>query len=119
MNLCVIPARGGSKRIPRKNIRQFAGRPMLAYAIDAAHLCGLFSAILVSSEDPEILQLAEHLNATPLTRPVELADDHTPTVPVISHAIAAYRNLGHDPKAVCCIYPGVPFLQPSDLIASF
>lgn len=116
MKLCVIPARGGSKRIPRKNIRPFAGKPMLAYAINAAHASGLFDTVLVSSEDQEILLLAERFGAVPLIRPQELADDYAGTVPVIAHAIEACRGGGGAPELACCIYPAVPLLKTGDLV---
>lgn len=115
MRVAVIPARGGSKRIPRKNIKPFAGKPMLNYALSAALNSGLFSIVVVSSEDPEILGLAEEFGAFPLQRPMELADDWTPTVPVIAHAITALERRDDPFEAVCCIYPAVPFLQQQDL----
>jgi len=89
MNLCVIPARGGSKRIPRKNIRDFCGKPMIAYAIQVAIDSGLFSVIIVSTDDEEIASISRKYGAqTPFLRPANLSDDHTPTVPVIAHAIS-------------------------------
>lgn len=114
--LAVIPARGGSKRIPRKNIKLFSGRPMLDYAVSAAISSGLFEHVTVSSDDDEILAVAATLGAEPLRRPAELSDDHTPTVPVIAHAISAAESLW-DRRAdtVCCIYPAVPFLRRQDL----
>lgn len=119
MNVAIIPARGGSKRIPRKNIRAFAGRPMIAYAIDAALQSGLFAHVVVSTDDAEIAEIARSLGAeTPFTRPNNLADDHTPTVPVIAHAIDACEALGQAVGAACCIYPCVPFLQTGDLRAA-
>ncbi len=114
--LAIIPARGGSKRIPRKNIKLFHGRAMIGYAISAAQLSGIFDRIVVSSDDDEILAVAVEHGAQPLTRPAELADDHTATVPVIAHAIdAAERALNFTARSVCCIYPAVPFLRPQDL----
>jgi pseudaminic acid cytidylyltransferase len=119
MNIAVIPARGGSKRIPRKNIKPFAGKPMIAYAIEAAHASDLFTHIVVSTDDPEIEAVARDLGAeTPFSRPAELADDHTPTVPVIAHAAAACEALGWTAEFVCCIYPGVPFIQQVDVKAA-
>lgn len=119
MNIAVIPARGGSKRIPRKNIKIFAGKPMIAYAIEAATQCGLFSHVVVSTDDEEIAATARQYGAgTPFFRPLNLADDHTPTVPVIVHAITACENLGWQFDHVCCIYPGVPFIQPEDVKAA-
>ncbi len=116
MRIAIIPARGGSKRIPRKNIKPFAGKPMIAHAIDAALRSGLFTQVLVSTDDDEIAAIArEHGAQTPFVRPPELADDHTPTVPVIAHAITACEALGWEAELACCIYPGVPFLQTDDL----
>ena len=92
MKIAVIPARGGSKRIPRKNIREFAGRPMIAYAIDAAHASGLFDHVLVSTDDAEIAQIAQRHGAeVPFKRPPELADDHTPTVHVLTRPASSGR----------------------------
>jgi pseudaminic acid cytidylyltransferase len=119
MRLAVIPARGGSKRIPRKNIKPFVGKPMIAYAIDAALASGMFDHVVVSTDDTEIAAVAhDHGAQTPFVRPPELADDHTPTVPVIAHAIGAVRALGWHAEQVCCIYPGVPLLAPGDLVAA-
>jgi N-acylneuraminate cytidylyltransferase len=120
MNIAIIPARGGSKRIPRKNIKPFAGKPMIAYAIDAAKASGLFEHIVVTTDDEEIAQLARDQGAeTPFMRPILLADDHTPTVPVVVHAIDACQSLGWQIDFACCIYPSVPFIQVDDLKAAF
>jgi len=116
MRLCVIPARGGSKRIPRKNIRPFAGRPMIGYAIAAAKATGLFDRIIVSTDDSEIAEIAVHQGAeVPFDRPPELADDHTPTVPVIAHAIQACAELGWHAHQICCLYPCVPLIDEADI----
>ncbi|MDO9236623.1 MAG: pseudaminic acid cytidylyltransferase [Aquabacterium sp.] len=113
--LAVIPARGGSKRIPRKNARAFAGRPMVTYAISAAQDSGVFTRIVVSTDDDEIADIARHAGAdVPFMRPANLADDHAGTVPVIAHAIDALA--WPDGQAVCCIYPGVPLLAPADIV---
>jgi pseudaminic acid cytidylyltransferase len=115
--IAVIPARGGSKRIPRKNILPFAGRPMLYYAIDTARSSGLFDHIIVSTDDEEVAKIARRLGAElPFMRPHELADDTTPTVPVIAHAISACRALGWRVEIACCIYPAVPLLQAAHLV---
>lgn len=115
--IAVIPARGGSKRIPRKNIKPFAGKPMIAYAIEAARKSGVFDHIVVTTDDPGIAAIAAAVGAeAPFVRPPELADDHTPTVPVIAHAIRACRELGWRVDQVCCIYPGVPFIESGDLV---
>jgi pseudaminic acid cytidylyltransferase len=116
MNMAVIPARGGSKRIPRKNIKLFAGKPMIAYAIEVAKQSGLFAHVVVSTDDEEIAATARTFGAeTPFLRPLQLADDHTPTVPVIAHAVTACENLGWQFDYVCCIYPCVPFIRQDDL----
>lgn len=116
MSIAIIPARGGSKRIPRKNIRLFAGKPMIAHAIVAAKASGLFEHIVVSTDDDEIAATARGWGAeTPFVRPADLANDHTATVPVIAHGIQACMALGWTFEHVCCIYPGVPFIQIEDL----
>ncbi len=117
MKLAVIPARGGSKRIPRKNIRPFHGKPMIAYAIQAALVSKAFDRVIVSTDDTEIAEVAKaHGAELPFIRPPELADDHTPTVPVIAHAIQQCHQLGWDVEEACCIYPGVPFISANDLL---
>lgn len=119
MNIAIIPARGGSKRIPRKNILEFAGRPMISYAISAAKSSGLFNHVVVSTDDREIANAALRYGAeVPFMRPADLADDHTPTVPVIAHAVRASESLGWSVEKVCCIYPAVPFLQTDDMKAA-
>jgi len=119
MNIAVIPARGGSKRIPRKNIRVFDGRPMIAYAIAAARESGLFEHVIVSTDDDEIAAVAcQHGATVPFRRPAELADDQTTTVPVIAHAANWFVQQGQAPDAVCCIYPCVPLLRAEDLRAA-
>ena len=119
MRLAVIPARGGSKRIPRKNVALFAGRPMIAYAIAVAQESGLFDHVLVSTDDDEIAEVARGLGAqVPFVRPAELANDHAVTAAVVVHAVQRCQDLGllAGPDAeVCCIYPGVPLLAAQDL----
>ena len=116
MKIAVIPARGGSKRIPRKNIKLFDGNPMISYAINAAINSNLFEHVVVSTDDDEIAQIARECGAeTPFIRPSELANDTTPTVPVVAHAIGACIEIGWSPEYVCCIYPGVPLVQVADL----
>lgn len=111
--VAVIPARGGSKRIPRKNIRPFFGRPMIAWPIAAALASGVFDRVVVSTDDEEIAETARACGAeTPFRRPAELADDLTPTQPVMAHAIAA---LGEEVAIACCIYPTAPLLEPQVL----
>ena len=120
MNIAVIPARGGSKRIPRKNIKVFGGKPMIAYAITAAKNSGLFDHVLVSTDDAEIATIANEWGAeTPFVRSAELANDFTATVPVVAHAIQACEALGWSFDNVCCIYPGVPLIEVEDLQGAF
>lgn len=116
MRLAVIPARGGSKRIPRKNIRPFAGKPMILYAIEAARAAAVFDHIVVTTDDAEIAAIAAAAGAEiPFMRPAELAGDHTPTVPVIAHAARACLEAGWPVEQVCCIYPGVPLMDAADI----
>jgi pseudaminic acid cytidylyltransferase len=116
MNIAVIPARGGSKRLPRKNIREFNGVSMLSRAIATAKDTKLFERIFVSTEDSQIARCArEHGAEVPFTRPAQLATDEAGTVQVIAHATRAMYELGCYPRYVCCIYPCTPFLRPEDL----
>lgn len=116
MKLAVIPARGGSKRIPRKNIKAFAGRPMIAWTIAALKDSGCFDRILVSTDDDEIAAVARGEGAeVPFLRPAHLADDHAATAPVIAHAIDAVAAAGTAPEFVCCAYATAPFLDPADI----
>ncbi|MHA6327194.1 pseudaminic acid cytidylyltransferase [Roseivivax sp. CAU 1753] len=119
MRLAVIPARGGSKRIPRKNIRPFFGKPMISWSIEAARNSGCFDRIIVSTDDKEIADTArEHGAEVPFIRPAELANDHATTVPVIRHTIDWCRERGPEAKFVCCLYATAPFVQADDLRAS-
>lgn len=116
MRVAIIPARGGSKRIPRKNIRPFCGRPMIARSIDAALNSGCFDRILVSTDDAEIAEVARACGAeTPFVRPAELSEDYTGTIPVIAHAIEWLRRQGEQPTEVCCLYATAPFVRADDL----
>jgi N-acylneuraminate cytidylyltransferase len=118
MKLAVIPARGGSKRIPRKNIRSFGGKPMIAWSIEAARHSGCFDSIVVSTDDEEVAAVARaHGAAVPFMRPADLADDFTPTIPVIRHAVEWHRAHGRAPESVCCLYATAPFVQPSSIRA--
>ncbi|MEK8047672.1 pseudaminic acid cytidylyltransferase [Ideonella margarita] len=114
--MAIIPARGGSKRIPRKNVRMFAGRPMLAHAIALARDSGLFERVVVSTDDEEIAAVARAWGAeVPFVRPAALADDLAPTVPVVAHAVQALLDAGSTVRQVCCLYPAVPLLSVSAL----
>lgn len=125
MKVCIIPARGGSKRIPRKNIRSFAGRPILHYALDAAVEASIFDKIVVSTDDEEIARCAAISSKIDvLTRPSKLADDHATTTQVIAHAIYALglARAVYTPGStvssshqVCCLYPCTPMVEPQDL----
>lgn len=112
MKLCVIPARGGSKRIPGKNIRSFAGKPIIAYSIEAALESGCFDHVIVSTDDDNIAEVARYYGAeVPFKRPAELADDYTGTLPVIKDAINWFEQQGENPKEVFCLYATAPFVQ--------
>ena len=116
MKLAVIPARGGSKRIPRKNIKMFCGKPMIAWSIEAALQSGCFDKVIVSTDDEEIAEVARQYGASvPFMRPAELSDDYTGTIPVIRQAIEWCNANGFDPQQVCCLYATAPFISPEDL----
>lgn len=116
MKLAVIPARGGSKRIQRKNIKLFGGLPMIAWSIRAAIDSQCFDRIIVSTEDDEIAAVAKQYGAeVPFVRPAYLSDDHTGTIPVIAHAIGWQNQHGQAASEVCCLYATAPFVQAADL----
>ena len=116
MKICLIPARGGSKRIPRKNIRSFCGKPMIAWSIAAAHASGCFDQILVSTDDEEIADVARvHGALVPFLRPAHLADDHADTKDVMAHVLGWIENQGVQCDALCCLYATAPFVQAEDL----
>lgn len=114
--LCLIPARGGSKRLPRKNIRSFLGKPIIAYAIRAALDSGLFDEVMVSTDDEEIAAKAKEYGArVPFYRSPENADDHATTLDVVREVLGRYPT---DFDRVCCLYATAPFIQPSHLRAA-
>lgn len=116
MRLCVIPARSGSKRIPRKNIKEFCGKPMIAWSIEAAISSDCFDRIVVSTDDDEIADVAKTYGAdVPFMRPAVLADDYAGTTPVIAHAIQWHIDHDEKPDHVCCVYATAPFIQPEDI----
>jgi N-acylneuraminate cytidylyltransferase len=120
MKIAVIPARGGSKRIPRKNIRPFAGKPIIAWSIGAALESGLFDRVIVSTDDEEIAEVSRQYGAeTPFLRPRELADDHTGTNAVVKHALGWLMDAGTPVDYACCIYATAPFVQPRYLREGF
>lgn len=116
MNIAIIPARGGSQRIPRKNIRQFCGKPIIAHSIDAALKSGVVDEVVVSTDDEEIADIARQEGAlVPFIRPASLADAYTATAPVIRHAISTLLSLGWDIEHCACIYATAPFLCASTI----
>ena len=116
MRIAVIPARGGSKRIPRKNIKLFCGKPMIAWSIAVAKSSGLFEHVIVSTDDAEVAEVARQWGAeVPFMRPEVLSNDYAATTPVIAHATQWALDQGFDVTAVCCIYSTAPFVQTDDL----
>lgn len=114
--VAIIPARGGSKRIPGKNLRPFAGRPIIAYSIAAALGCGCFRRVVVSTDDEAIARVSrEHGAETPFMRPAALAGDHVPTSPVLAHALGELEKASGLPELFCCLYPTAPFVTAGDL----
>jgi len=112
INIAVIPARGGSKRIHKKNIRDFCGKPIIAYSIEAAVNSGVFDRVIVSTDDQDIADISKKYGAEiPFIRPQELADDYTGTSDVVVHAIKELAAKGENIGYVCCIYATAPFLQ--------
>jgi N-acylneuraminate cytidylyltransferase len=112
----LIPARAGSKRIPGKNLRDFCGKPIIAWSIEAAKASGLFGSIVVSTDSPEIAELSLSLGAeVPFSRPPELSNDHAGVRDVVSHAIEYFNSHGRPPAYVCCLLATAPFLLPDDL----
>lgn len=118
MNIAVIPARGGSRRIPRKNIREFHGRPIIAYSIDAAKASGLFERIVVTSDDPKTRIIARQCGAEAIEREMKYAQDDVGTQEVVRDALVELEIAAGKPLAldhVCCIYATAPLLRASDL----
>ncbi len=112
-NIAIIPARGGSKRIPRKNIKAFLGKPIIAYSIQAALNSKLFDRVMVSTEDQEIAQISKQYGAeVPFMRSEKTADDFATTVEVLLEVISEYKSRGEEFDAICCIYPCAPFVTP-------
>jgi pseudaminic acid cytidylyltransferase len=118
--LCLIPARGGSKRIPRKNIRSFAGRPMIAWSIEKAIKTSLFQDIVVSTDDLEIASISQAFGAwIPFMRESELSDDFSSTGAVTFDALSRLSQIGRAYDYVCCLYPTAVFTSTLDLISSY
>jgi len=111
-SLAIIPARGGSKRIPRKNIRPFNGRPIIAYSIEAATACSCFEQIMVSTDDAEIADVARAAGASvPFMRSPEKSNDFAHIADVCFEVLTQYKSLGKDFDLICCILPTAPFLS--------
>ncbi len=116
MKVAIIPARGGSKRIPRKNIKEFFGKPMIAWSIDAALKSNCFDRIIVSTDDKKIAEIAKQYGAeVPFIRPAELSGDHAGTTPVIKQAIQWLNEHAQPPSHVCCLYATAPFVSADDI----
>ena len=114
--VAIITARGGSKRIPRKNIKEFCGKPILAYSIEAALKSGVFDAVMVSTDDQEIAQVAKEYGAeVPFMRSADNANDFATTKDVVREVIEAYQKNGQEFDQLCCIYPTAPFVTPNGL----
>ena len=119
-NICIIPARGGSKRIPRKNIKDFKGRPLISYSIKAALESDLFDKVIVSTDDDEIASISEKYGAEiPFIRPKELSDDFTGTGDVVEHALKFLEKKGFIYEYLCTVYATAPLLQSKFLIEGF
>ena len=117
--LAIIPARGGSKRIVNKNIRDFCGKPMIAHILEAANKSGLFDEIHVSTEAADIAETATRLGHPPaFARPAAFADDHTPVMPVLKYVTETYRDLGREFDQVCLLMACSPLIEPGDLIGA-
>lgn len=120
MRVAIIPARGGSKRIPRKNIKHFHGKPMIAYSIEAAIASRCFDKVIVSTDDAEIAEVAKQCGAeVPFLRPTDISDDYATTMDVMQHAIVWCVGNGWDVNAVCCLYATAPFVTPEYLQQGF
>lgn len=119
-NLCIIPARGGSKRIPRKNIKLFKGKPIIAYSIVAAIESKLFDEVMVSTDDFEIAEIAQSFGASvPFLRSYQNSNDFATTAEVLIEVIDTYKELGKEFTNICCIYPTAPFINSRRLIEGF
>lgn len=117
--LAIVPARGGSKRIPRKNIRPFLGVPLLARTIGLLQAAAVFDRVVVTTDDDEIAAVARDAGAeVPFRRPAALSDDHTPTLPVVQHALQTMEQIAGPITYACCVYPAAVLTQPGDLAAA-
>lgn len=116
-SVAIILARGGSKRIPRKNIRSFRGRPIIGWSIAAAKESGLFDEVMVSTDDKEIADISVELGATvPFLRSAKTADDHATTPEALLEVLGKYHEIGRQFELACCLYPTAPFVRAADLV---
>ena len=119
-NLAIIPARGGSKRIPRKNIKEFLGKPIIAYSIETALKTGLFDEVMVSTDDMEIAEVAKRFGASvPFMRSAETSSDYATTADVLKEVIAKYQKLRLEFDNFCCFYATAPLVQSKDVVSAF
>ena len=119
-NVCIIPARGGSKRIPRKNIKPFLGKPIIAYSIQAALETELFDEVMVSTDDPEIAEIARQYGASvPFMRSEKNSDDFATTYDVIEEVVENYQKQGIEFDTLCCVYSCAPFVTKETLTLAF
>nr|WP_294925903.1 pseudaminic acid cytidylyltransferase [uncultured Flavobacterium sp.] len=119
-NLCIIPARGGSKRIPRKNIKLFLGKPIIAYSIEAAINSGLFEEVMVSTDDSEIAEIAKKYGAkVPFLRTEQTSNDFATTFDVIEEVLLQYQTVNKNFTFACCLYACAPFVTNKKLFESF
>jgi len=119
-NLCIIPARGGSKRIPRKNIKEFIGKPIIAYSIETALKTNLFDEVMVSTDDAEIAEVARKFGAeVPFIRSAETASDYATTADVLREVLQKYREVGDEYDNFCCFYATAPLVQAKDVVSAF
>jgi len=119
-NLAIIPARGGSKRIPHKNIKEFLGRPIIAYSIEAALKSGLFDEVMVSTDDERIAEIAKQYGASvPFMRSAETANDYATTRDVLNEVVSEYQKRGQEFDAICCIYATAPLIAAVDIAEAY
>lgn len=115
-SVCIITARGGSKRIPRKNVREFCGKPMLAYSVETAVASGIFDVVMVSTDDDEIADVARKYGAeVPFMRSEATSNDYATTADVLREVLSDYGKCGDEFDTMCCLYPTAPFVQVSEL----
>ena len=119
-NLAIIPARGGSKRIPKKNIKPFLGKPIIAYSIEAALKSNLFDEVIVSTDDVSIAEIAKNIGASvPFLRTEKNADDYATLADVINEVLISYKKIGQEFETVCCVLPTAPFVSSVKLKEAF